>query len=56
MLAIPMKPATAKTMKFDDVNTWAPISNCIAKNIDKTPENVNNTIRTLRIEVNISKI
>jgi len=56
MLATPIKPIAAKTMKFDDVKSCAPISNCSEKNVDKTPENISSTIRDLRIEANTSKI
>ena len=56
MLATPMKHVAAKAMKFDDVKSWAPMSSCTEKNIDKTPENISRTIRDLRIEAKASKI
>ena len=56
MLATPMNAVAAKAMKLDDVKISAPMSSCADKNIDKTPETINRTIRYLRIEANTSKI
>ena len=57
MLATPMKPIAAKAIKLNgDENISAPTRNCIEKNVDKAPENINRTIRYLRAEANSSKI
>ena len=52
---MPMNAVAVKVKKLDDANISAPISSCVEKNIDKTPETISITIRYLRIEASTSK-
>ena len=57
MLATPMKPIAAKTMKpREEENKGTLIRNWTEKNVDKAPENISRIMMYLRIEANTSKM